>query len=124
MRIASILLVVAALAGPLRAHEGGHDVRGTVSAVGSGELTVKTSHGEQKFVLTPETEFVKDGSPASAEDLKPADRAVVHSKKRNGRFEAVKVQFRHGSAGSESAKTEKTTKTNPKSANPDPAKKR
>ena len=124
MRIASILLVVAAFAGPLRAHEGGHDVRGTVSAVGSGELTVKTSHGVQKFAVTPDTEFVKDGAPATADDLKPADRAVIHAKKRNGRFEAVKVEFRHGSGAGETAKREKSSKASPKSANPDPAKKR
>jgi len=95
MRSASILLALsAAAATPLSAHEGGHDVRGTVTSVGTEELTVKTTHGEEKFALTPETEFVKDGAPASAKDLKPADRAVVHSKKKAGRLEAVKVEFR------------------------------
>jgi hypothetical protein len=95
MRSAFILLALcAAGASPLRAHEGGHDVRGTVTSVGSEELTVKTSHGEEKFVLTPETEFVKDGAPATAKDLEPADRAVVHSKKKAGHLEAVKVEFR------------------------------
>src|SRR5207248_9951456 len=94
---ASILLALcAAVASPLRAHEGGHDVRGTVTSVGSEELTIKTSHGEEKFALTSETEFVKDGAPATARDLKPADRAVVHSKKKAGRLEAVKVEFRRG----------------------------
>jgi len=97
MRSASLLLTLsAALAGPLAAHEGGHDVRGTVSSVGADQLTVKTSQGEEKFILTAETEFVKDGAPATAKDLKPADRAVVHSKKKAGRLEAVKVEFRRG----------------------------
>lgn len=105
MRFASVLVAVcAAFAGPLGAHEGGHDVRGTVSSVDSKELTVKTSHGQEKFVLTPDTEFVKDGAPASAGDLKADDRAVVHSKKRGGHLEAVKVEF----------------KSNPKGANPNP----
>jgi len=91
----SLLLALCAFgAGPLFAHEGGHDVRGTVVSVGSDELTVKTGHGEEKFALTSETEFVKDGAPASAKDLRPADRAVVHSKKKSGRMEAVKVEFR------------------------------
>ena len=95
MRIASVLLAVcAAAAGPLRAHEGGHDVRGTVSSVDSKELTVKTSHGKEKFVLTSDTEFVKDGAPASAGDLKADDRAVVHSRKKAGHLEAVKVEFK------------------------------
>ena len=94
---ASLLLAFCALgASALVAHEGGHDVRGTVTSIGPEELTVKTSHGEEKFALTSETEFVKDGAPATAKDLKPADRAVVHSKKKAGRLEAVKVEFRRG----------------------------
>jgi hypothetical protein len=35
---------------------------------------------------------VKDGSPATAQDVKAADRVVVHAKKA-GSFEAFKVQF-------------------------------
>jgi len=113
MRIASVLLAVcAASSGPLRAHEGGHDVRGTVSSVDSKQLTVKTGHGEEKFVLGPETEFVKDGAPASAGDLKRDDRAVVHSKKKGGHLEAVKVEFKRAA----SAKT-----GTPKGANPNAA---
>jgi hypothetical protein len=46
----------------LAAHEGGHDSRGVVVSIAEKELTVKTSHGEEKFVLTPETKFVKDGA--------------------------------------------------------------
>ena len=90
----SILLALA-LSMPLagRAHEGGHDVRGVIASVGADELTIKTSHGEEKFVLTPETEFVKNGAPATAQDLKQSDRAVVHGKKKAGRMEAIKVQF-------------------------------
>jgi len=92
---ASLLLALCAFgASPLFAHEGGHDVRGTVISVGSDELTVKTGHGEEKFALTSDTEFVKGGAPASAKDLRPADRAVVHAKKMAGRMEAVKVEFR------------------------------
>jgi Domain of unknown function (DUF5666) len=110
MRTASVLLAVcAAASGPLRAHEGGHDVRGTVSSVDSKELTVKTSHGEEKFVLTPDTEFVRSGAPASAADLKPDDRAVVHSKKRGGHLEAVKVEFKGGGKPS----TPKRANSNP-----------
>jgi hypothetical protein len=92
---ASLLVVLSAFgASPLLAHEGGHDVRGTVISVGADELTVKTSHGEEKFALTSETEFVQEGTPATAKDLRPADRAVVHSRKKSGRMEAVKVEFR------------------------------
>ena len=95
MRSASMLLALcAAAATPLSAHEGGHDVRGTVTSVGTEELTVKTTRGEEKFILTPGTSFVKDGAPAAAQDLKPSDRVVVHSKKKGERLEAVKVEFK------------------------------
>jgi hypothetical protein len=47
----------------------------------------------RQFTLTPATELVKDGAPATAEDLKPSTRVVVHAKKKDGRMEAVKVQF-------------------------------
>jgi hypothetical protein len=75
------------------AHEGGHDVRGVVVSVSREDLMVKTSHGSEKFVLTAETEFVKDGAPATAADLKAFDRVVVHAKKKGGRMEAMKVDF-------------------------------
>jgi hypothetical protein len=75
------------------AHEGGHDVRGVVVSVSREDLTVKTRQGSEKFVLTAETEFVKNGAPATAGDLKASDRVVVHAKKKGSRMEAVKVQF-------------------------------
>ena len=82
---------------PAPAHEGGHDARGVVVSVTAGELTLKTKSGEEKFHLAKDTEFVKDGAPASARDLEVGARAVVHAKKKSGRLEAVKVQFSAGS---------------------------
>jgi Domain of unknown function (DUF5666) len=93
MRRASIALALALASAAAPAHEGGHDVRGVVTAVSGEELKVKTSRGEETFALTAGTEFVKDGKPATAQDLKPSQRVVVHSKKQHGRFEAIKVQF-------------------------------
>jgi len=93
MKSRSILLASVVFSTAALAHEGGHDVRGIVTAVTAQELTVKTNHGEEKFVLTPTTEFVKDGSPATAQDLESSDRVVVHAKKKAGSFEAFKVQF-------------------------------
>src|SRR5712664_2978398 len=94
MKVASILLAFALCSTPVAAHEGGHDARGVVTSVGPQELSIKTNHGEETFVLTPETQFVKDGSPATAQDLKASERVVVHAKKNAGRLEAVKVQFK------------------------------
>ena len=97
----SVLLACALFSLAARGHEGGHDARGVVTSISASELTLQTSHGEKKFVLTPGTEFVKDGAPATAQDLKPSTRAVVHAIKKSGRIEAVKVLFsaahlRHG----------------------------
>jgi hypothetical protein len=94
MKVASILLAVALCSAPVAAHEGGHDARGVVTSVGSQELTIKTKNGEEKFLLTPETKFVKDGSPATAQDLQASNRVVVHARKSAGRLEATKVQFK------------------------------
>lgn len=94
MKTASILLGFALVGSAVAAHEGGHDARGIVTSVGAQELTIKTTRGEERFVLTPETRFVKDGSPATVQDLKASDRAVVHSKKGVGGMEAMQVQFR------------------------------
>jgi hypothetical protein len=94
MKVASILLAFALCSTPVAAHEGGHDARGVVTSVGPQELSIKTNHGEEMFVLTPQTEFVKDGAPATAQDLKASERVVVHAKKNAGRLEAVKVQFK------------------------------
>jgi hypothetical protein len=95
MKSTLLAFALASSALPLAAgaHEGGHDVRGVVVTASREELTVKTSHGSEKFVLTPQTEFVKDGAPAAAEDLKASDRVVVHGKKKGSRMEAVKVEF-------------------------------
>ena len=94
MKTSSILIAFALCSVPAFAHEGGHDARGVVTSVDAHELTLKTAQGEEKFILTPETQFVKDGSPATLQDLKASDRVVVHAKKKAGGFEAFKVQFR------------------------------
>jgi hypothetical protein len=92
LTVASAFFALAiALAGS--AHKGGHDVRGVVKGVSAQELTVETSKGVERFVLTPQTVFVRNGSPASAEDLKQSDRVVVHAKLNAGRLEAIEVQF-------------------------------
>ena len=94
MKIAPMLLAFALCSVPVAAHEGGHDARGIVTSVGSEALSIKTNRGEESFLLTPQTEFVKDGAPATAQDVKALDRVVVHAKKNAGRLEAVKVQFK------------------------------
>src|SRR5438132_4670415 len=76
MKTSSILIAFALCSVPAFAHEGGHDARGVVTSVDAHELTLKTAQGEEKFILTPETQFVKDGSPATLQDLKASDGVV------------------------------------------------
>jgi hypothetical protein len=90
-----MLLAFALGAAPLAAsaHEGGHDARGVVTSVSAEELTIRTKQGEEKFALGRETEFVKGGAPATAQDLNVGGRVVVHAKNKSGRLEAIKVQL-------------------------------
>jgi hypothetical protein len=87
-----IISLLSVLALPAAAHEGGHDVRGVVTSVSAQELTVRTKTGSERFVVTPQTEFVKDGSPSTMQETHESDRVVVHAKKKNGQMEAIKVQ--------------------------------
>ncbi|MCA1828974.1 MAG: DUF5666 domain-containing protein [Myxococcales bacterium] len=93
MKARTIISLLSALALPAAAHEGGHDVRGIVTSVSGQELTVNTKKGAERFVVTPQTEFVKNGSRSAARELHESDRVVVHAKKKNGQMEAIKVQF-------------------------------
>lgn len=93
MKLPILISLSFAFALPGSAHQGGHDVRGVAAKVSAEELTVQTKKGSERFVLTPKTEFVKDGSPSAAQDLHEADRVVVHGKKKGGQMEAVKVEF-------------------------------
>ena len=100
MKLGSMLLAFVLCTFPFGAgaHEGGHDARGEVTSVGADELTIRTKQGEEKFALGKATEFVKDGAPATAQDLNVGSRAVVHAKRKNGRMEAFKVQFASAAA--------------------------
>src|SRR5882724_7160716 len=96
MKLVSLLLAIALWTSSLAAsaHEGGHDERGIITAVSADELTIRTEQGaKKKFALREETEFLKDGAPATVRDLTVGSRAVVHAKDNNGRIEAFKVQF-------------------------------
>src|SRR5437763_15344098 len=95
MKSTLLVFAFAAWAIPLAsgAHEGGHDVRGVDVSVSGADLTVKTSHGSEKFVLTPETQFVKNGAPATAEHIQTSGRVGVHVKKKRGRVEEVKGEL-------------------------------
>ena len=60
------------------AHGKGH-VKGTISAVSTDQLTVKSEDGKEiQVVLTNKTKFSKGKAPATAADAKVGSRVVVH----------------------------------------------
>lgn len=93
-KIALAILLAAALVTAGFAHGKGQHVMGTVTAVSADSITVKTTTGEvQKVSVTSETEFVKSGAPAKAQDLKVGDRVVIHADNDNGKLRAENVRF-------------------------------
>jgi Domain of unknown function (DUF5666) len=93
-----VAVASASLAGPVLAHEGGVDAKGTVKAITADRIDVQTGHGEKSFALTPSTEFVKGRAPAKASDIRPGDRVVVHARMADGALKAILVR-----AGAEKA---------------------
>jgi hypothetical protein len=86
-----VILMVSTLA---VAHEGGIHVKGAVVAVEGDILVVKTTEGaEQRFTLTKDTTFSRDGRSAPRTELAPGDRVVVHARRAGGRMEATEVRF-------------------------------
>ena len=74
-------LVILTIASSARAHGGVEHVMGTVKAIDESSITVTTKKGDQKISLDASTKFEKGTAAASAADVKPGARVVVHSKK-------------------------------------------
>src|SRR5690349_5510515 len=63
---------------------GEQHVIGTLTAVSGSKVTVRTSSGSATYQLVSQTQIVRDGALASAADLKPGDRVLVHVFPANG----------------------------------------
>ncbi len=79
------------------AHGGGMHAKGTLKSVSADRIVLQTAEGEKAFQVTPGTQFLKGSSPATAAELHPGDRAVVHARGAGGTPEAIQVRFGGGS---------------------------
>ncbi len=90
------VLALSCLATRSFAHGGGEHVMGRVAAVEAKALTVETTEKKRVTIVIDETtKFEKSGAAATAHDLSPGDRVVVHTAKpdKSGQLKAVLVKF-------------------------------
>lgn len=91
-RVALILLVIAALAAPAWAHGNFEHVRGVVTAVSAGSITIQLADQKTKtFTLTAKSTFEKSGAAVKAGDLKVGERVIIEVPK--GTTEARIIKF-------------------------------
>jgi hypothetical protein len=93
--LAVLTLVLLAPALALAHGKDGVHVMGTVKEVKQDTLVLETTDKKQVDVMTdPSTRYEKSGVAATASDLKPGERVVVHGMKMsNGQVHAQLVKF-------------------------------
>jgi hypothetical protein len=94
MRKFLMACAVALAASSAWAHGGGMHAKGTLKSISADRIVLQTAEGEKAFKLSPGTQFLNGSSPATAADLHPGDRAVVHARGAEGTPEATQVRFR------------------------------
>lgn len=97
-RLTGLAVLALALLMPALAFAHGKDgvhVMGTVKEVKQDTLVLETTDKKQVDVMTdPSTRYEKSGVAATASDLKPGERVVVHGMKMsNGQVHAQLVKF-------------------------------
>ncbi len=93
------LILAAALAISMFAHDGMEDVTGTIQSVTADTVTVKTAKGKTvEIKLDARTEFTKGKAQAKQADLKAGDRVVVHAMEMNHALTAHLVQLQTAAA--------------------------
>ena len=94
LRTLLLTLVMATFVGAAFAHGGGEHVKGKVTAIGDGSITVLTVKGESKVIAFDQSsKFLKSGSPATVQDLKVGDKVVIDIHDMNGKLHAAQVRF-------------------------------
>jgi hypothetical protein len=58
--------------------DGEQHLSGTVTAVGSSTVTIRTASGTTKYAVTSQTEVVRNGAVASLSSIRPGDSVFVH----------------------------------------------
>lgn len=86
------------------AHGNEQHVIGTVTAIESNSITVKTTAGKLVTVqLDSKTQFTKGNATAALADLKVGDKGVIHAKKDHDKLVAHTVKFGAMQTGDTSA---------------------
>ena len=87
------LSLMAATAALAHGADGVH-LMGVVKTVDAASLSIETKDGKPATVrLDEETRFEQGGSTATASELQPGERVVVHAKKEAGGLRAQLVKF-------------------------------
>ncbi|MCU1299667.1 MAG: hypothetical protein JWO91_3945 [Acidobacteriaceae bacterium] len=93
-QIILLLAMIAFATGSTFAHGNEQHVMGTVTAMTSDSITVRTQAKEPVTVYTmPDTRYEKSGAAASMKDLKLGERVVIHAAKMNDKLMATHVRF-------------------------------
>jgi hypothetical protein len=80
-----------------RGGQRGPGVFGTITAIDSGKITVKTGDGQTAQVSTSDqTQFRKDRQPAKLADFKVGDEIFVRGEQQNGVWQAQMIGARSG----------------------------
>lgn len=88
------LLVIALLAGPVRAHEGGMHARGIVKEITRERIVLTTPEGKPLTIaLGPRTRIIRGKQVVQVEGVRPGERAVVHATRTAGQLEATDVKL-------------------------------
>ena len=83
------------------AHGGMEHVRGTVTAITSHSLSVKTRDGAARTVeFDGETKFLKGDAPATIKDVQVGSRVAIHAHKNDNALHAAEVRI--GAAATQS----------------------
>lgn len=74
----------------------GHQAVGVVSAIETSRLRMRVSGGERIVLVSPQTTYVRDGKPASLQDLKVGDKVSAAGADKDGQFVASRIMIATG----------------------------
>jgi len=67
---------------------------GRITAINGSQITLQNRQGEKVIAVSNDTQYLKDGQPATLHDLKVGDPVMAAGKETNGQFTADRVMTR------------------------------
>ena len=93
-RLAILILTIVAFATTAYAHNGMIHVMGSVTAVSSASVTVKSADGKVQTVsLTDATKYMKGNAVGTMKDIKVGEHVVIHATKKGDTLIAAEVKI-------------------------------